>query len=190
MPDEVSANEIVPVIERKIEGELPPEFMKLPADVQRAVLSKVGGAALSITLSSWDGDYPPPSIIDGYENVQKGLADRIFKMAEADLAHGHFMERRLADYVTRGQFYGFMLATVSITGSVLLIYNDKQIAGSALGAAVIIPLVTLFVRGQIMGNPLQNQSAELESAEPTSARKEGQNNKRKAGKTGGKKSGR
>ncbi len=190
MPGDISANEIVPVIERKIEGELPPEFLELPADVQRAVLSKVGGATLSITHSSWDGDYPPPSIIEGYESVQKGLADRIFKMAEADLAHGHFMERRVADYVTRGQFYGFMLATVSIIGSVLLIYNDKQIAGSALGAAVIIPLVTLFVRGQItMGNPLQNQNVELESTD-ASARKEGQNNKRKAGKIGGGKSGR
>jgi hypothetical protein len=59
------------------------------------------------------------------------------------------MEKRQAAYLAAGQIFGFILAVMALAGSVFLIHEGHKIAGSVLGAAVIIPLVALFVRGQI-----------------------------------------
>jgi uncharacterized membrane protein len=144
--------EIIPEIEKQVEGKLPKQFLELPQAIQREVLDKVSGATVTISHARWDGSYPPPSIIEGYERVQPGLADRIFRMTESDLAHRHFMEKSLASYMSCGQWFGFILALVALVGSIVLIYTDRQIAGGALSAAIIVPLVTLFVKGQMAAN--------------------------------------
>jgi uncharacterized membrane protein len=141
-----SPPEIDPEIEKQVEEELPESFRRLPEDVRREVFSKV---AISVSHSTWDGSYPPPSILEGYEAIHKGLADRVVGMAESDLCHQHKMDALLAGYMTRGQWFGFILALTAIVGSIYLISQDRQIAGAILGGAVIIPLVTLFVRGQL-----------------------------------------
>ena len=143
-----TAQEIIPEIEKQLESELPNEFGKLPEGARRELVTKITEATLSVTHSTWDGAYPPPAILEGYESIQPGLADRIFKMAEDELAHRQQMEKRLASYMSSGQWFGFILALAAIVGSVFLIYSDKQIAGGMLGGAVLIPLVAMFVKGQ------------------------------------------
>lgn len=142
------ASEIVPKIEKQVEREPPDASRRLPEPARRDALPKDSGATISISHSSWDGDYPPPAVLEGYESVQPGLADRIFRMTEIELAHRHEMEKRQAAYLAAGQMFGFILAIVAIAGSVFLIHEGHKIEGGLLGAAVIIPLVALFVRGQ------------------------------------------
>lgn len=69
-------------------------------------------------------------------------------MTESELAHRHELEKRQAAYLAAGQIFGFILAAIAIAGSVFLIHEGHKIEGGVLGAAVIIPLVALFVRGQ------------------------------------------
>jgi len=70
-------------------------------------------------------------------------------MAEADLAHRHFMDRGWSTFRFRGQTYGFLIALIATLASTFLIFNNFQAAGGLLGASVILPLVALFVKGQI-----------------------------------------
>lgn len=151
-----AAQEIIPAIEKQVFENLPKAFRELPLDVRKDVLAKISGATVSISHSTWNGDYPPPSVLEGYEAIHEGLANRIVQMAEDDLAHSHSMEKAIASYMTRGQWFGFILAVIAIVGSISLIYSGTQIAqiaGSVLGASVIIPLVGMFVRGQIGTGP-------------------------------------
>lgn len=142
------ALEIVPAIERQVETDLPASFRNLPETVRHEVLTKVSGVAISISHSSWNGDYPPPAVLEGYEKIEKGAADRILKMAEADLAHQHDMEKIAARYMFNGQYIGAALAGITLLGSIYLISGGYQLLGGLLGITIIVPLVALFVRGQ------------------------------------------
>lgn len=144
-----SQEEILPEIEKQVGGALPAPFRDLPETVRREVFGKISNVAISVSHSTWQGNYPPPQILKGYEAVSEGLGSRVVKMAEDDLAHTHRMDEHLANYFSNGQRYGFALAAIAILGSVYLISIGERVSGGILGSTVLIPLVTLFVRGQI-----------------------------------------
>ena len=54
------------------------------------------GKIKSLTLThseSFSGPIPPPTILEGYERIHAGLADRIMKMAESQSEHRKILER-------------------------------------------------------------------------------------------------
>ncbi len=141
---------MIPEVERQIADQLPEQFKRLPESVKKETVRKVSVAAMKVTVSSWESDcYPPPAILEEYEKLSPGFSDNIIRMAEDELQHTKKMETKIADYFARGQWMGFALALISICGAIWLISIGKEVTGGILGGAVVLPLITMFVRGQL-----------------------------------------
>ncbi len=142
--------EIVPEVERQVADQLPELFQKLPESVKKETVRKVSVAAMKVSVSSWESDgYPPPAILEEYEKFSPGFSQNVVRMAEDELKHNQIMEIKVAQYFSRGQWMGFILALVAVAGSIWLISIGKEITGGILGGAVVLPLVTMFIRGQL-----------------------------------------
>lgn len=61
----------------------------------------------------FQGPIPPPDILEKYDGIQAGFADRIIKMAEAEQEHRHALEatvvRESFMEAKRGQMYGLTI---------------------------------------------------------------------------------
>lgn len=162
LPNGRDNKELVPEVEKALRDEqLPPEFRKLPEEVRHQVVQKLSSVAVRISShESWEGSYPPPQALQKFEEVLPGSADRIFKMAENDLDNRHLHDREVSRYMHRGQIFGFILAGIALLGSIFLIAIDKTITGTILGATVLVPLVALFVTGQVQANSAHRPKAD------------------------------
>lgn len=114
------------------------------------------------TLSAsfqFTGPLPPPGILEQYERIQPGTADRIIKMAEAEQRHRQTMQEKLIDcqvldvkqarFERRlGQFFGFGIGVVSILAGSVTAVMGAPIAGGLIGSTGVIGLVSVFVTGR------------------------------------------
>ncbi len=109
--------------------------------------------------ASFEGPIPPPSILAKYEDIEPGLAAKIFAMAESEANHRHKIEqgvleanRRTAGFNSLseiiGSVFGFLIGIVSIAAGTFLAINGKEGAGSFIGSAGVIGLVAVFVMGR------------------------------------------
>lgn len=101
---------------------------------------------------SFSGPLPHPNILKGYEDILPGSAERI--IARMEKQSDHRME--LEGFVTRedqmqsrnGQLFGFIIAIFGLLLSGFLIYTAHDTAGTILGGADLIALVSVFVYGK------------------------------------------
>lgn len=117
---------------------------------------------VEMTAKSWSGPVPPPEVVARYEEIQPGLADRMFRMAEKQSEHRQEMEKisvnaQAADIAAerqerrRGQYFGFGIAIAFIiAGTIAIVYGttSAQIMGGIFGGGGAIGMVSLFVIGR------------------------------------------
>lgn len=102
-------------------------------------------------LESFSGPLPPPQVLQEYENILPGLADRIVRMTEIQSAHRQDLER----YITRsdsrranaGLICAVLIAVMGLVGSYLLITGGYSFEGTGLGGATLVGLVVAFIYG-------------------------------------------
>ena len=101
------------------------------------------------TLQQFSGPLPPPEILGSYEAVLPGSADRIITMAEKQQVHRENIETRvIAANIRQEQFglaAGFILALTVISGSLLAIFNGKDIVGLVGIIGSVGSLATIFL---------------------------------------------
>ena len=89
-------------------------------DVQENTPSPVRGDEQHMVgrFEAFAGPIPHPDHFAAYEQALPGAADRILKLAEAQSAHRQRQEKRAQDALiqarTRGQWFGFIMATVCL----------------------------------------------------------------------------
>lgn len=97
----------------------------------------------------FSGPIPPPEILDGYNKIVPGAAERILKMAEDQAKHRHSLEKKLVGTETRnstfGLFFAFILVALLIIAGSLLIYFGKPIGGLATTITAIAAVVVSFI---------------------------------------------
>ena len=102
--------------------------------------------------STFVGPLPPPEILEGYNKVLPGGAERIVAMAEAQSQHRRQMEAQIISeelkQSRRGQIFGFVLALVGLGLSTLLAILGHTIVASIIGGSTIIGLAVVFVVGK------------------------------------------
>ncbi|HGS5470506.1 TPA: DUF2335 domain-containing protein [Vibrio diabolicus] len=114
----------------------------------------------------YSGPLPPPSMLEGYERVKYGFAERIVSMAEREQEHRHQLETRgvqgAIDKDKRSQNYALsiVLFLASLCGA--LIFAGHDIAGSVLGGTTLVGTVALFITGK------RAPKSKIEGEEPTS----------------------
>jgi len=95
------------------------------------------------------GPIPAPIVIEGYEKILPGAADRIIKMAELEQLHQHSYVNRVqrnSFIVTLvGQVFGILIGLSGITGGVFLVYYDKKITGFSVFFTSLSALVGIFI---------------------------------------------
>lgn len=99
----------------------------------------------------FSGPLPPPAMIEHYEKILPGAAERIFKMAEDQSSHRKQLESKVIDTDStnsrRGLIFGFLIGLVALGVSVLLVYLGNSISGVIIALAYITSLVGAFIYG-------------------------------------------
>jgi uncharacterized membrane protein len=97
------------------------------------------------------GPLPPPELLENYERVVSGSAERILVMAENQSAHRQQLESRYLSAETRNSLLGIIFALLlGITGlsvSGICVYVGQGWPGAALGGATLVSLVGTFIYG-------------------------------------------
>lgn len=106
---------------------------------------------VSVEAVAWSGPLPPPSVLQAYEDIVPGAADRLLSMAERQMSHRIHQEERVvrgdAWRSTLGIVVGFFLSAGIIGGGIYLVANDHDLAGTALIGLDLVGLASVFVFG-------------------------------------------
>lgn len=99
-------------------------------------------------------------MLEHYNHVFPGCAERILKMAEDQAHHRQDLERSVVQAKIgterRGQWFGFLLGLVGIAGGVYLVRSGQSITGFGVFLTSLGTLVGVFLYGQ------RKQAKELE----------------------------
>lgn len=100
---------------------------------------------------TFSGPLPPPEVLEKFESVVPGSAERIIKMAEEQSAHRKYLERMVIESdVARskwGQALGFLIAIAGLAISAIIAIYGNAIAGGIIGVGTLASLVGVFMYG-------------------------------------------
>lgn len=134
----------------------PPEESQLLLDEKKIERIVVSIAERRLDYLEHSGPLPHPEILDGYEKVLPGSADRILKMAEKQQDHRTSIENKLVNAENQSRLLGlgagFLIAMFGLAGSVYLGSNGKTWASGILSGGTLAGLVTVFVKGSNNNN--------------------------------------
>ena len=107
--------------------------------------------SLSIQHQHHQGPLPHPSILQEYDNIVPGAAERIICMAEEQAKHRQGLESSviksdIADS-KRGLYLGFIIGIVAIIAGTVCILQGQTIAGGVMGGSAVPGLAAVFVYG-------------------------------------------
>ncbi len=88
----------------------------------------------------FSGPMPPPNILNGYEKILPGAADRILSMAETQSKHRQSMEKKMIEAEARdgllGILFGFALGGGCIVAAIVMVLLYPEAAGVISGAVL------------------------------------------------------
>lgn len=92
-------------------------------------------------------------MLEQYESVLPGFADRLVKRMEAQSEHRHGLENRKIDAdigsEKRGQIFAFIIAGLAVVGSFYLIATGKDRWGIGTFITTFASLVSVFIVGKV-----------------------------------------
>lgn len=137
-------------------------------EVESIENKEVERAVARVIQSEFSGPIPPPSIIEGYENVLPGAADRLITMAERQSEHRQDMEKIMVTSESRdgllGILFAFILGIGCIIAAIIIVVRVPQNAGAISGALIgvtgIGSIIATFIK-----STRQNTSKKTENVE-------------------------
>ena len=97
------------------------------------------------------GPIPSPVVLQQYEDIIPGAAERILQMAEQDATHQHDMHRKALDAqrreVRRGQILGFGIGIAALGSCLAALFLGHPTTAGIIGGTTVVGLVTVFVKG-------------------------------------------
>jgi len=108
-------------------------------------------------VATFSGPLPPPSLLQGYDDIQPGFAERIVRMAEGEADHRRQMEHKALDAdihsnhkdhteIRMGQWLAFAIVIIMAGIGGYLAMHGKEIAGSVFGGPAIVSIVGAFLK--------------------------------------------
>jgi len=114
----------------------------------------------------WAGPLPPPNLLEHYKDIQEDFPERLLQLTESEARHRReFNLKVLAaerQEVMIGQIFGLLVALAALVVTAYFVYLGHPGAAATFGSAVIIGLVTVFVKGRSS----QSKSGEPEAHNP------------------------
>ena len=103
-----------------------------------------------IVSATWNGPLPPPALLEEFERVVPGGAERIFAQFENEAKHRRGLEEQNARFVIRDRHFGQALAGIYALGAFGLtafaIDRGADWVASILGGGTIVSGVIAFLR--------------------------------------------
>ena len=104
--------------------------------------------------SVFSGPLPEPTILESYDRIVPGAAERILVMAEQDADHQRHMEKKAItaamDDKRRGQRFGLFVALAALSVSVVAIFAGAYNTASIIGGTTVVGLASIFVLGRVL----------------------------------------
>ncbi len=105
---------------------------------------------------------PPPAVLEGYERLVPGAAERILVMAESDSRHQQQIEfaalRAAEAEVKRGQIFGFVIGLVALCASVGALALGSPVVAGVIGGTTVVGLVSAFIIGHVSAKAVETES--------------------------------
>lgn len=118
-------------------------------------------AKLAVQVERFSGPLPPPEVLEKYNAIEPGAANRIIRMAESQAQHRQSLERTVIGSRTRSeeraQILGTILALAIGGGAMGLVAMGYPVGGVVTLVAEVVALAGVFVYGR------QKQQKELVS---------------------------
>lgn len=115
-------------------------------------LEQNSSRVLSGVQISYSGPLPPPEILEKYERLVPGSAERLFQQFEQQTAHRHTVELRVIKSNTLCQVLGsisaLLLSLLALGGGLFLVHEGQSIAGLAALLGALASLVAIFIYGR------------------------------------------
>ena len=106
---------------------------------------------ISSVATSYSGPIPPPSLLEEYNRVIPGSAERIIALYEAQTNHRISLEKKVtnSDIVRSwaGLILGFIVAVMVMSCGTFLAYTNHEWVGGAMSLTGLGSLVGVFVYG-------------------------------------------
>ena len=104
--------------------------------------------------ASFSGPMPPPAVLEGYERLVQGAAERILVMAESDAKHQQEIEfaalRAAEAEIKRGQLFGFVIGLTALGASMLALAMGSPAVAGVIGGTTVVGLVSVFIIGRVV----------------------------------------
>ena len=111
-----------------------------PHNVQQVSVSKT---------SFYQGQLPPPEMMERYNNIDVTFANRIITMAENEAKHSHKIENRTSNVMLISMILGMLFAFASVLIVCFLVYfalaNGFSVAASTIAVGVIVGIAGIFL---------------------------------------------
>lgn len=114
--------------------------------------SKENHLVAQTVSTSFSGPLPPPVVLQQYNQIIPGAAERILKMAESQSEHRRQLEQKVIASDIRnsrlGLLFGFVITmTAIVTGTFLILKTGNPVAGGLLSVGSIATLAGVFIYG-------------------------------------------
>lgn len=136
-----------------------PELSRISPEVSEAIKTlnpkqrkAIIQSIQAVRHEAFSGPIPHPELLQGYESVKPGFAERIVVMAEEQQKHRFDCEDKMVKGTVseskRGQWMAFIIAILFLIGSIALGLLGHDWLGGVIGGGTLIALVTVFVTGR------------------------------------------
>ncbi len=133
----------------------------------------------NVLSAQFVGPIPPPNIIERYERILPGSADRIISMAEKEQNFEHKMREKMVDAQISdrdryreerksGQKNAFRIGVVGIVGAVFLGVFGNPWASGVLSGGTVAALVGSFLYDKNLENIRRSKQTKLDVDQPSS----------------------
>lgn len=131
-------------------GEIEKVIKSLPKEKQEVLVAEI------MRIQSLSGPIPPPEIMQGYENILKGSADRILSMAENQATHRMEIEKsvvkRSLNQKTFGLIMGSVIALVILGITVYFAVLGLVWLAGVLATTTFVAALTILILGRTPSN--------------------------------------
>ena len=110
-------------------------------------------ADLHVVQQTYSGPLPPPAVLQHYNEVIPGAAERILVMAEQNASHRRDLELAALDAhrseVRLGQWLGFGIGLASLAAAIIALVLGHPATAGVIGGTTVVGLVAVFVTGRM-----------------------------------------
>lgn len=146
LPEETNQNKELEIVEKQLIEVNPKLFEGVPKQKRQLIIQSI------LSIKSHSGPLPDIETLSGYANLIPNGADRIMKMAEAQLAHRMKIENKVIGgqmlQSNIGQFLAFLIGLSALAAATYCISAGHEWSGSILGTGGMVGLVTAFIQGK------------------------------------------